>query len=283
VSELGDLLRAWRDRLPPGEAGLPAGAGRRAPGLRREELAALAGVSVEYLVRLEQGRSAHPSAQLLSGLARALRLSEAERRHLFRIGGVGEIPRGAVPTHISPGVQRMLDRLDDAPLAVLTASWDLLRWNRLWAAISGDPSSLRGLDRNVAWRHFTGQPSVIEFDDEHREQFSDDLAADLREASGRYPDDPGLSRLVVRLREESADFAARWERAVVARHRASRKTATRTAAGQIEIDCDVLTVPDNDLRLVVYTAVPGSIDADRLRLLSVSAVASSTPAASGTR
>ena len=272
VSEFAEVLRAWRDRVRPEEAGLPAGAGRRAPGLRREELAALAGVSVEYLVRLEQGRARHPSPQVLGALARALRLTDDERDHLHRLGGAAVPSPGLVPRHITPGVQRMIDRLGDIPLAVHSAAWDLLQWNPLWAALTGDPSGRRGLERNVAWHHFTGGPGVIDFDEQHAEEFSGDLAADLREALGRYPDDRGLATLVARLRAESPGFVRHWREARVARHRSSRKTATSTPVGPIEIDCDVLTVPGSDLRLVVYTAAPGSPDASKLELLRVTGV-----------
>lgn len=128
VQEFAEVLRAWRDRLTPREVGLAAGMGRRAPGLRREELAGLAGVSVEYLVRLEQGRSRNPSPQLLGALARALRLTDEERDHLYRVAGVAPPAPAVVPQHIGPGVQRMLDRLGDTPLGVFSASWDLLWW-----------------------------------------------------------------------------------------------------------------------------------------------------------
>jgi len=269
MEEFAAVLRAWRDRLTPQEAGLPPGTGRRAPGLRREELATLAGVSVEYLVRLEQGRARHPSPQLLGALARALRLTEDERDHLFRVGGAAVPSAEVVSQHITPGVQRMLDRLGDVPLAVHSAAWDLLWWNPLWAALTGDPSALQGLERNVAWRHFTKPPGVIDFDAQHAEEFARDLAADLREAAGRYPRDPGLATLIGRLRAESPDFRRRWGEADIARHRSSRKTATATPVGPIAIDCDVLTAPGTDLRIVMYTVVPGSADASRLELLKV--------------
>ena len=272
MDEFAEVLRAWRDRMRPEEAGLPAGPGRRAPGLRREELAALAGVSVEYVVRLEQGRAQHPSPQMLGALARALRLSEDERDHLFRVAGAAVPATGMVPRHVPAGVQRMMDRLGDVPMAVMSASWDLLQWNPLWTAITGDAAVRSGLDRNVAWHHFVHGPGVIDFDAQHAEEFASDLAADLRDAVGRYPRDPGLRTLVQRLRAESPDFARRWGEAHVARHRSSRKTATSTPVGPITIDCDVLTVPGGDLRVVVYTAVPGSEDASRLDLLRVAGV-----------
>jgi transcriptional regulator with XRE-family HTH domain len=272
MDEFADVLRSWRNRLTAKDVGLPTGSGRRTPGLRREELALLAGVSVEYLVRLEQGRARHPSPQLLGALARALRLTDDERDHLYRVGGAAVPSAGLVPLHIPRGVQRMIDRLTDVPIGVHSASWDLLWWNPLWVAVSGDPSDLSGLERNVAWRHFTKQPGVINFDDRHADEFSDDLTADLREARGRYPDDPGLATLITHLRRESADFESRWSQAHVARHRSSTKTATSTAVGPITIDCDVLTAPGTDLRIVLYTATPGTEDASKLALLNVTGV-----------
>ena len=263
------LLRAWRDRVRPEEVGLPAGTGRRAPGLRREELSTLAGVSVDYIVRLEQGRARHPSPQLLGALARALRLTGAERDHLYTVAGVAPPSRGVVPRHITPGVQRIVDRLGDVPLAVHSAAWDVLYWNSLWAAITGDPSPLRGFERNVAWRHFMLRERVIAYDDAHAEEFSADLTADLRAAFGRYPDDADLATLVARLRTGCAEFERLWTQARVAEHRASTKTATSTPVGSITIDCDVLTVPGSDLRVVVYTSASGSADADKLELLKV--------------
>jgi len=269
MSEFASVLRSWRDRVSPADVGLPAGAGRRTAGLRREELAALAGVSVDYIVRLEQGRAAHPSPQLLGALAVALRLTEAERDHLYRAAGAAPPSTGMVPQHITPGVQRILDRLRDVPLAVFTASHDILAWNPLWAALTGDPSGYVGLERNLVWRHFTRGHEGVEFDDEHEETFASDLAADLRAAVGRYPRDGRLARLVARLRAESPEFERRWAEARVAQHRCSRKVVTGTAAGPVAVDCDVLSVPDGDLRIVVYTVAPGSEDEARLDLLRV--------------
>ena len=269
MQEFAEVLRAWRDRLTPQEVGLAPGAGRRAPGLRREELAGLAGVSVEYLVRLEQGRARNPSPSLLTALARALRLTDSERDHLYRAAGVAPPSPRVVSQHIGPGVQRMLDRLEDVPMAVFSAAWNLLWWNPMWAALTGDPSEQRGLDRNVVWRHFTNAPSVVDFDDAHAEEFSDDLTADLREAAGRYPDDPTLNNLILRLQADSPDFARRWRQAHIARHHASTKTATCTPVGPITIDCDVLTAPGTDLRIVMYSVAPDSEDASKLKLLRV--------------
>ncbi|GAB6857407.1 helix-turn-helix transcriptional regulator [Microbacterium xylanilyticum] len=269
VNEFGAVLRSWRDRVDPAEVGLPVGSGRRAKGLRREELAALAGVSVDYIVRLEQGRSTSPSPSALAALARALRLTREERDHLFRVAGALPAPDDRMPRHLTAGVQRILDRVGDVPLAVFTASWDFLTWNSLWAALLKDPSEMKGLERNIAWRHFIHGHGTIEYDDTLEEEFSSDLVADLRQAQGRYPNDPELRRLIARLRADSPEFERLWGIARVATHRSSRKTMTDTVAGPITVDCDVLSVPDGDLRIVVYTAVPGSDDAAKLDLLRV--------------
>jgi len=268
MSEFASVLRSWRDRVTPAEVGLPAGSGRRTAGLRREELAALAGVSVDYVVRLEQGRAENPSPQMLRALAVALRLTHDERDHLFRAAGAAPPSAGIVPRHVGPGVQRIVDRLGDVPLAVFSATHDVLLWNPLWAAVNGDPSRLTGLDRNLVWRHFTQGHVGTDFDAQHEEDFASDLAADLRAAVGRYPRDASLAHLVERLLAASPEFERRWAEARVAQHRSSRKTVTSTPVGPITIDCDLLTAP-GDLRIVVYTVAPGSEDEARLDLLRV--------------
>jgi transcriptional regulator with XRE-family HTH domain len=276
MSEFASVLRSWRDRVRPEAVGLPAGAGRRTAGLRREELAALAGVSVDYVVRLEQGRATNPSPQMLGALATALRLTTQERDHLFRVAGAATPSHRVVPRHVTPGVQRIVDRLGDVPLAVFTAAHDIVLWNDLWAAVNGDPSRYSGIERNLVWRHFMRGHDEVEWDDEHQEEFSSDLAADLRAAVGRYPADRDLAELVARLRRGSPEFERRWNTGRVAEHRASRKTV-HTPVGPIEIDCDVLSVPGGDLRIVVYTAVPGTDDAAKLDLLRVTGLQDLTP------
>jgi transcriptional regulator with XRE-family HTH domain len=192
VDGLGGALRGWRERLTTSDVGLPSFGPRRAPGLRREEVAGLAGVSVDYLVRLEQGRARHPSAQVAEALARALRLGDTERDHLFHLAGLADPRAGLVPTRITPGVQRLLDRFGDAPVSVLDAAWNLLAWNPLWAALMGDPSSWHGRNRNLVWRAFTDFPTRVMLTDAEHEQWRSGLVADLRLVLARYPDDPSL-------------------------------------------------------------------------------------------
>jgi transcriptional regulator with XRE-family HTH domain len=276
--ELAVILRAWRDRLAPEAAGMPRGTGRRAPGLRREELAALAGVSVDYLVRLEQGRSTSPSPQVLASIARALRLTNDERDHLYRVAGAAVPTATDVPRHLTPSIQRIVDRLGDTPAAVFSATWDLISWNPLWAAMQGDPSLYSGKAANVAWRVFmTGESPEIIQSVEEADNFEHDLAADLRSASGRYPNDRALAELIATLLKSSARFADLWSCARVATHLSSKKIVHTAMVGPIALDCDVLMAPGSDLRVVVYTAEPGSTDAARLDLLRVAGLQSLVP------
>lgn len=268
-TELAAVLRAWRDRLAPEAAGMPHGSRRQAPGLRREELAALAGISVDYLVRLEQGRATSPSAQVLGSLARALRLTPAERDHLYRVAGAAVPTSAEVPRHLTPSVQRIIDRLSDTPVAVFSAAWDILLWNPLFAALQGDPSSWTGANTNLVWRAFMADNSRVLRGPGETEIFERDIVADLRAASGRYPDDRSLTQLIAALTAASPAFAATWATATVAAHRSSRKIMDTPAVGPIALDCDVLMAPDSDLRVIVYTAEPGTPDAEKLGLLRV--------------
>ncbi|MFI2184412.1 helix-turn-helix domain-containing protein [Streptomyces sioyaensis] len=267
--ELGRALHGWRDRIAPATVGLPAGGVRRTPGLRREELAQLAGLSVDYLTRLEQGRATSPSAQVLSALARALRLSAAEREHLYLLAGQPPPTPGQLSAHVPPGVRRLLDQLDGSPLSVHDAAWNLILWNPLWAALFGDPSALRGRERNIVWRHFAGPPGRVSHTPEQEARFEAAVVADLRAATARYPADPDLRSLIDDLRGVSTDVARLWDTGIVGVHESDTKTVQHPDVGTFTFDCDVLVAPGSDLRIVAYTAAPGSDAADRLRLLSV--------------
>jgi transcriptional regulator with XRE-family HTH domain len=265
--ELAGCLRSWRDRLSPAEAGVAAGSGRRVSGLRREEVAQLAGVSLDYLARLEQGRAGNPSPSVLAALARALRLTDDERAHLFRLAGHAEPQRATINRHIGPGVQRLIDRLGDVPVMVLDASWQIVAANPLATALLGDLSGASGRDRNLAWRHFTRAPSRLVRSESEDVAADAEIVGDLREALGRYPDDEPLKSLVDDLRAGSQRFAAAWEEHPVTRRSASRKTFRHPEIGELTLDCDVLVVQGSDLRVVVYTAPGASSDADALALL----------------
>ncbi|MGP3962247.1 helix-turn-helix transcriptional regulator [Nonomuraea sp. 3N208] len=269
TTEFGQAMRRWRDRVSPEAAGLPAGGHRRASGLRREELALLAGISVDYVTRLEQGRASNPSAQIIEALARALRLSGIERAHLFRLAGLAPPGPETVPAYLTPSVQRLLDRLAGTPVAVYDASWTLLIANPPYAALMGDPSGWRGNQRNGVWRHFLGPGSRVRHTPESLPPFETAVVADLRAAAGRYPADQRLRQLIAELRANSERFAELWDSGAVGHHEAARKTIGHPRVGPLTLDCDVLTVAGNDLRIMIYTAEPGTEDAERLALLTV--------------
>ena len=267
MTELGACVRAWRERTTPADVGLPSGGRRRTAGLRREELATLAGLSVDYLVRLEQGRSANPSRQVVASLARALRLTEAERDHLYRLAGHTPPGPHQMPDHLTPGVQRLLDRLD-AAVSVHDPAWTIFAWNPAWAALMGDPSAWSGRERNIVWRAFAGLPTRLIRGDEEARAFKRGTVADLRAVLGRYPQDPALRSLINDL-NRIEEFRGLWATAQVAENHSARKTIDHPEVGPLTLDCDVLTVAGSDLRVIAYTAAPGSVDAERFDLVRV--------------
>ncbi|GAA2725010.1 helix-turn-helix transcriptional regulator [Actinocorallia aurantiaca] len=272
-SGFGALLRAWRDRLAPADAGFPATPGRRAPGLRREELAQLAGLSVDYVLRLEQGRATHPSAQVVGALARALQLSRTERDQLYRSASLLPPQDGTVSTHVPPGVQRLAARLGDFPIGVFTADWTLVWWNSMWSALLGDPSAFPVIWRNLARVLFTSGVAFPVRPERGQDAFEASIVADLKDAASRYPADARLARLVQDLRETSDVFARLWATETEsAQHTTDRKTIRHPEIGDILLDCDVLIVPGADLRMVTYTAAAGSSDAGKLDLLRVTGI-----------
>jgi transcriptional regulator with XRE-family HTH domain len=235
-------------------------------------LAGLAGLSVDYLIRLEQGRATNPSPQVLGALAQALRLSTDERDMFYRIGGSAPPASGWVPNFVSPGIQRMIDRLEDAAVGVFTAAWDMIEWNALWAALQGDPSPWTGRERNLIWRYFSPESTRVprvQHGADQFESFEREMTSDLRLASARYPDDKALSELIADLLRLSKRFAELWERFEVAPQVSGRKTIEHPDLGPVTLDCEVLHVQASDLRLVVYTAEPGTPDAAALDLLRV--------------
>lgn len=265
-TEFGRTVRRWRDRASPEAVGLPGGGHRRAAGLRREELAMLAGISVDYVTRLEQGRATHPSEQVVEALGRALRLSGAEREHLFHVAGLVPPGQGTVPAYITPSVHRMLDRLTGTPVAVSDASWTLLLANPLYTALMGER---QGRERNGAWRAFLGSGGRVRHTPRSRRALETAVVADLRAAVRRYPADQRLRQLIAELRANSDRFAELWDSGAVGRHEASRKTIDHPQVGTMTLDCDLLSVAGSDLRIMIYTAEPGTEDAERLELLAV--------------
>lgn len=281
-TEFGATLRTWRDRLSPAAAGLPSGRARRALGLRREELAELTGISVDYVVRLEQGRATTPSAQVVAALARALQLTSAERDHFYRLARLVPPTDTEISGHIPPGVRRVLNRLGDVAVAVFAADWQLIWWNRGWAALLGDPSSTTVPLRNFALDTFPindegphlAQWPVTSLADETVEAA---VASDLRRATGRFPNDRRLIKLIQVLSTRNQRFAELWVAGAVQAHRENRKVVDHPAVGPITVDCDVLTDSDAELKIVILTADPDTEDETRLRLAFLSGVQEPAP------
>jgi transcriptional regulator with XRE-family HTH domain len=271
------MLRTWRGRVSPAAAGLPVGHGRRVTGLRREDLAELAGISVDYVVRLEQGRYVTPSAQVVAALARALQLTKAERDHLFRLAGLAPPASGEISDHIPPGMSRMLNRLGDAAVAVFAADWQLIWWNQGWAALLGDPSSTPPALRNFARDTFLSDGAdphlphwpVTSF---RQREVEASVVSDLRRATGRFPGSDRLDSLIRDLTKGSQRFAELWASGAVGAHREDHKIVHHPVTGSIAVDCDVLTDGDAERKIVVLTAPPDTEDETKFQLAVVSGV-----------
>jgi transcriptional regulator with XRE-family HTH domain len=276
-AELASFLRLWRGRLQPADAGLDGGPRRRTPGLRRQEVAELAGMSVDYYTRLEQGRGPRPSQQVILALGRALRLQSDELAHLHYLAGQApQLPLRPEP-EVRPGLLRLLDRLDDTPALVCDAKYDILAWNAMATALLGDFARVPPDGRNVIWRFFTEPAVRARHDEAGARQFARESVADLRAAAARYPRDAGIRQLVTRLQEASPDFAALWAERDVRVRRSARKRLCHPVLGWLDLDCDALHDPDRDQWLILYTAAPGTPSHDALRELRRVAV---TPAES---
>ncbi|MFJ9031692.1 helix-turn-helix transcriptional regulator [Streptomyces sp. NPDC102274] len=266
--QLADFLRRRRKTIRPAEVGIADGPRRRTTGLRREEVAMLAGMSVDYVVRLEQGRSSQPSPQLLGALARALRLSDDERDHLFHLAGHRPPLADGVARLARAGLIRMLDLLGDTPALVLSDLGEVLAQNRAAILLGGDHTRFSGDRRYLVHRWFTEPASRAASPPEEHEHQSRQLVADLRAAAGRRSGDPTVAGLVDRLQAASADFRRLWAEHEVAVRRADRKTLLHPRVGRLLMNCETLLTPDQGQLLLVLS--PADAEArERLELLRV--------------
>ncbi|MEU4701184.1 helix-turn-helix domain-containing protein [Nonomuraea dietziae] len=269
-AELADVLRTARARVRPHEVGLPAGTRRQVPGLRREELATLAGLSVDYVVRLEQGRGPRPSSQVIAALAQALRLDDDDRDLVFRLAGHQPPQAGRIAMVVRPSVLRLLDRMADLPVLVLSAKGDVLAWNPLGAALQGDMSAWPQRQRNLIWQRFLGssrcQVAVGPDEDDAAGRAS---VGTLRAAQARYPDDPDLVRLIAELRRGSPRFDELWREGRSSPWRTATKSVSHPSLGTVSLDCDAMLLPDGHQTVLVYSAEPGSAQATVLDMLRV--------------
>lgn len=266
--QLADFLRRRRQTIRPGEVGLADGPRRRTAGLRREEVALLAGMSVDYVVRLEQGRSSQPSHQMLGALSRALRLTDDECDHLFHLAGHRPPPADGVARLARAGLLRMLDLLGDTPALVMSDLGEVLAQSRMSVLLMGDLTRFTGDRRYNGFRFFTESQAEAVHPPEDHERHARQLVADLRATAGRRGGDPDVAALVQRLRAASPEFRRLWAEHQVAVRRADRKTLVSPRVGPVLLDCETLMTPDQGQQLLVLT--PADDDArERLDLLRV--------------
>ncbi|WP_329621512.1 helix-turn-helix transcriptional regulator [Streptomyces sp. NBC_01255] len=272
-AELSEFLRSRRARLKPEDVGLPEfGRHRRVPGLRREELAQLAGVSVAYYTRLEQGNGRNVSMEVLDSIARALRLSDTERAHLTHLAKptVKKRQRAAIarPQRVRPGLVQLLDSMDGVPAFLLGRRLDILAWNRMARALMGDFAAWEPDERNLA--------RMIFRDPNARDLYIDweckaiEVVSTLRLYAGCYPDDPLLLALVGELSVKSEEFRSLWAAHTVADKGHGTKRLRHPLVGEMTLSYESMKVAgdDPDLVLVTYHAEPGTASADALRLLA---------------
>lgn len=266
LSELGAAVRWLREHTEPAAAGLPAGGlrnnGRRVRGLRREELAELAGVSADYIRRLEQGRR-HPSAGVVTAIARALRVGRADYERLCALAGYAAVD-GQVPREAGAAALRLLERFDGNPAFLADAAWNVVAVNGAWLALGGGASTGTARDWNVAWRTFCDARGEIDRTEEHQAGFRAVLAARLRDAYLRYPADAALAELVDELRSTSRPFDTLWRTPKTVSAYENRAVFRHPDGGGITLDGALLEVPGDGLMAVVLTAAPDSADAARL-------------------
>src|SRR6201994_1967198 len=257
---MADFLRRHREALRPADVGIPVTARRRTPGLRREDVAALAMMSTDYYTRLEQQRGPQPSEQMLSSLARALRLTGGERGYLFQLAGATPPP---------PALLRVLARLDDPPALILSNLGETLVQNRMAAALLGDRSGHTGLARSEIYRWFTDPAERLRYPAGDRDRQSRAQVANLRFAYGSMGPRSRAGEIVRALQKVSPEFAGLWERHEVARRFEDHKVLIHPELGPIELDCQVLFTEDQSIALLVLTAPPRTEGYEKLQLLSV--------------
>lgn len=274
LPELAAFLRSRRDRVRPCDVGLPVGPRRRVPGLRREEVAQLAGLSADYYTELERGHGVQPSDQTLAALARALRLDGDERDHLFHLAERRVPPAAHGPAaHVQPGLLSLLDQLSATPALVITDLHETLAQNALATALFGPPPALRGPAASWVYRWFTDPDSRGLYPPEDHPHHSRVFVADLRAVAARRGRDAQVARMVAELRRRSEEFAALWDTRDVAVRRADHKRVVHTTLGILELDCHSLIGEDGHQRLLWLTAAPGSTAASKLELLTVGGIA----------
>jgi transcriptional regulator with XRE-family HTH domain len=267
-SSLADFLRRRREALQPADVGLAAGPRRRAPGLRREEVAHLTGMSVDYYARLEQARGPQPSIQMLRALARTLRLSDDETDHLYRLSGHAAPDRTGSSPYVRPVLLRVIDQLEDCAAFVVSDLGVALAQNRLSRLLQGDRTGLSGVEASWTWRWFA-EPEARAVPVEDQPEQSRIRVADLRATWSRRPHDADVRSLIDALMSTGEEFAEIWARHEVGLRHPATKRLVHPQVGLLEVDCETLATAEEGQNLVILGAAPGTETYGKLELLRV--------------
>ena len=265
----GDFVRTRREVLQPEDVGLRRGPRRRAPGLRREEVAELSGMSADYLARLERGSGPQPSEQMVAALARGLRLTLAERDHLFLLAGHRPPSRSASSDHVSPGLMRILDRLADTPAQIMGSLGEALVQTDAAVALLGEQTGRTGFARSATYRWFVETETRSIHPAADHPHHSRVKAAQLRAAAAQAGPDSEAAALVRHLQAVSPEFAAIWELGGVDLRYTDEKRFEHPEVGDLTLHCQIVLDPDQQQSLLVFTATPGTPSAEKLALLAV--------------
>jgi transcriptional regulator with XRE-family HTH domain len=268
-TDLASFLRSRREAIQPDDVGIPRGSRRRTPGLRREEVAALCGMSTDYYSRLERGRGPRPSDQMLTAIARGLHLTLDERDHLLVLAGHNAPARASRSDHVNAGMMRILDRLEDTPAQVVSGIGETVLQTPLAVALLGDQTRYTGPASSIIYRWFTDSDERSRYVPDDHPTHSRVYVAQLRGISAREGRTSRAAALSKRLCAASPEFAALWAQHEVGVTYAGTKRIIHPQVGTISLHCQVLVDPDQSQSLLVFTAIPGSQDHDKLRLLSV--------------
>jgi transcriptional regulator with XRE-family HTH domain len=267
--ELADFLRTRREALQPEDVGMVRGPRRRTGGLRREEVAELVGMSTDYYARLERGTGPQPSEQMATAIARGLRLSLAERDHLFLLTGHAAPRRALRSDHIAPGLMRVLDRLDDTPAQIMTATGETLVQTRLAVALLGDETGFTGNERSAVYRWFTDASSRRIYPPEDHAWHGRVYTAQLRRIAAQQGPASAPARLARLLAGESSEFAELWAEHEIDLQYSEQKRIVHAELGILDLHCQMLLDLDQSQSLLVFTATPGTTSYEKLSLLAV--------------
>ena len=269
-AEVREFLATRRAKISPQQAGVPQyGQRRRVPGLRREEVASLASMSTDYYSRLEGGRGPQPSVDMLGSIARALRLTLEERDHLFVLAGHGTPPRSTRACHVDPGMLRIMDRLHDTPALLLNRCGETVAQTPAHVAFAGEQTNFDGMERSEVYRWFVHPESRALYAEPELSTHSRLLVSMLRAVATADGPKSYAASIARTLQDLSPEFAAIWDAHEVVVAHSRTKRFRHPVVGELELYCEVIENRDQQQTLVVFTAEPGSVSAERLELLSV--------------